>query len=72
MKVEGSVKVCVILAGVFCGNILIKQGLIIVLKDVKGDCICILIQKRNFILFFDHLFAEVKTSFEVITEHARA
>lgn len=63
-----SVNVCVTLAGVFCGNILIKQGLIAVLKD----CICILIQKSFSVYFFAHLFAEIKTSFEVVIEHARA
>lgn len=31
-----SVNVCVTLSGVFCGNTLIKQALIIVLKDVKS------------------------------------
>lgn len=51
-----SVNVCVTLAGVFCGNILIKQELIIVLKDVKRDCICILIQKRDFQFIFCRSF----------------
>lgn len=55
-----SVNICVTLAGVFCGNILIKQELIIVLKDIKGDCISSLIQKRFFSLFFAHLLAEDK------------
>lgn len=67
-----SVNVCVTLTGVFCGNILIKQGLIAVLKDVQKDCICILIQKSFSVYFFAHLFAEIKTSFEVVIEHARA
>lgn len=47
-----SVNVCVALAGVFCGNILIKQGLMVVLKDVKRDCVCTLIQKRDFQFIF--------------------
>lgn len=38
-----SVNICVTLADVFCGNVLIKQELMIVLKDIKGDCINILI-----------------------------
>lgn len=45
-----SVNVCVTLAGVFCGNILIKKGLIIVLKDVKKDCLYS--KRETFSLFF--------------------
>lgn len=46
----------VLMSGVFSGNILIKQGLIIVLKDVKRGCICILIQKRDFSVYFLPVF----------------
>lgn len=65
-----SVNICVTLADVFCGNVLIKQELMIVLKDIKGDCINILIQKRVFSLFFAYLSAEDK--FGIVIEHARA
>lgn len=65
-----SVNVCVTLAGVFCGNILIKARADCCVKDVQKDCICILIQK-GFSVYFLPIFL-LKLSFEVAIEHARA
>lgn len=55
-KVKRWMFMLVLMSGVFSGSILIKQGLIIVLKDVKRGCICILIQKRDFSVYFLPVF----------------